>query len=123
LFLRCFNSLGPFFTFEITIRPKHRLITHGPYAWVRHPSYTGIYLTLVGATLVLGAQGSWMAEHGIRTPLGVVATAFWMTKCAFAFRGMSVRLKAEDDVLRDTFGVQWEEYAVRVPCKFLPGVV
>lgn len=64
-----------------------------------------------------------MAEYGIRTPLGVLATVFWMTKCAFAFRGMSVRLKAEDDVLRDTFGVQWEEYAVRVPCKFLPGVV
>ncbi|KAF9476241.1 ICMT-domain-containing protein [Pholiota conissans] len=119
----CFNSLGPFFTFEITIQPKHRLITHGPYAWVRHPSYTGVYLTLVGATLVLSSPGSWMVEYGVRTPLGFLASAFWVVKCVFAFRGMSVRLKAEDDILRDTFGAQWEEYAARVPSKFLPGVV
>ncbi|KDR70179.1 hypothetical protein GALMADRAFT_144855 [Galerina marginata CBS 339.88] len=119
----CFRSLGPFFTFEITIRPKHELVTHGPYAWVRHPSYTGIYLTLGGATLALGAPGTWIAEYGVSTPFGCAVACFWLLKCGFAFRGMSIRLRAEDQVLKETFGAEWEEYASRVPCKFIPGVI
>lgn len=119
----CFRCLGPFFTFEITIRPQHLLITHGPYAWVRHPSYTGVYLTLAGATFVLGSPGTWVAVCGVRSVLGVIITGVWLMKCAFAFRGMCVRLRAEDEVLRGTFGAEWEAYASRVPFKFLPGVV
>uniref|UniRef100_A0A8H7XMM4 Protein-S-isoprenylcysteine O-methyltransferase n=1 Tax=Psilocybe cubensis TaxID=181762 RepID=A0A8H7XMM4_PSICU len=119
----CFRSLGPFFTFEITIRPKHELITHGPYAWVRHPSYTGVYMTLGGATLVLGAPGMWTADHGVWTPIGFVIACFWTFKCLYAFRGMCVRLRAEDQVLKDTFGGKWDDYATRVPRKFIPGVI
>ena len=55
--------------------------------------------------------------------LGVMITVVWLMKCAFAFRGMCVRLRAEDEVLRATFGAEWEAYASRVPFKFLPGVV
>ena len=123
LYNRCFKCLGPFFTFEITIRPQHLLITHGPYAWVRHPSYTGVYLTLTGATSVLGSPGTWISVCGIRSMLGVMIIGVWLMKCAFAFRGMCVRLRAEDEVLRATFGAEWEAYASRVPFKFLPGVV
>ncbi|CAA7262508.1 unnamed protein product [Cyclocybe aegerita] len=119
----CFKTLGPFFTFEITIRPRHELITHGPYSWVRHPSYTGVFLTLSGATLALGAPGTWVAESGVWTPLGFAVAAFWLLKCGFAFRSMCVRLKAEDAVLCETFGAEWEAYASRVPCKFIPGIV
>jgi len=119
----CFKCLGPFFTFEITIRPQHLLITHGPYAWVRHPSYTGVYLTLSGATLVLGSPGTWVTVCGVRSVLGVMMAGVWLMKCAFAFRGMCVRLRAEDEILRGTFGAEWEAYASRVPFKFLPGVV
>ncbi|KAF9559104.1 ICMT-domain-containing protein [Agrocybe pediades] len=119
----CFRALGPFFTFEITIRPKHELITHGPYAWVRHPSYTGVYLTLTGASLVLASPGTWTADTGVWNPVGGAIACFWAFKCMFAFRGMGVRLRAEDLVLKETFGEVWEEYVRRVPCKFIPGVV
>ena len=60
---------------------------------------------------------------GVRSMLGLMMTGVWLMKCAFAFRGMCVRLRAEDEVLRATFGVEWEAYANRVPFKFLPGVV
>jgi protein-S-isoprenylcysteine O-methyltransferase Ste14 len=60
---------------------------------------------------------------GVRSMLGVMIMAVWLMKCAFAFRGMCVRLRAEDEVLRGRFGVEWEVYASRVPFKFLPGVV
>lgn len=37
---QCYDALGRLFTFERSIMPKHELIQDGPYAWVRHPSYT-----------------------------------------------------------------------------------
>ena len=55
--------------------------------------------------------------------LGVMITVVWLMKCAFAFRGMCVRLRAEDEVLRARFGVEWDAYASRVPFKFVPCVV
>jgi len=33
--LECFKALGPMFTFTLTIQPEHRLVQHGPYAYVR----------------------------------------------------------------------------------------
>lgn len=80
-------------------------------------------MTLIGATLVLGAPGTWVADCSVGTWLGALVACFWFLKCVFAFRGMCVRYKAEDEILRQTFGVEWEDYASRVPCKFIPGVI
>jgi protein-S-isoprenylcysteine O-methyltransferase Ste14 len=44
----CFRALGRLFTFEMSIRDEHELITDGPYSIVRHPSYTGALLTVIG---------------------------------------------------------------------------
>ncbi|KXN88512.1 putative protein-S-isoprenylcysteine O-methyltransferase [Leucoagaricus sp. SymC.cos] len=120
--LWCYRTLGHLFTFEITIRPKHELVTYGPYAFVRHPSYTGVYLTLSGATLVLLAPDTWTVEHGIRTPIGAFLLFLWLLKCAFAFRGTATRLRSEDELLRATFGEEWELYAKRVPYRLVPWV-
>ena len=92
----------------------------GPYAWVRHPSYTGIYLTLLGATISLCAPGTWLSECG-RT--GIVLVVLWLIKCVFVFRGMGCRLRIEDEVLKEAFGESWDEYARRVPYSFVPGVI
>lgn len=119
---RCYNALGALFTFEITVRPKHELITHGPYSCVRHPSYTGVYLTLVGITTVLLAPGTWTFEYGIHNPFGALVLGLWFLKCVFVFRGMEVRSKAEDDLLRANFGLEWEEYANKVQYKFVPWI-
>lgn len=72
---------------------------------------------------MLAAPGSWTAASAVRTIPGALAALFWAAKCTFAFRGMVVRLRAEDAVLRDTFGAQWEDYAARVPNKFVPGLL
>jgi protein-S-isoprenylcysteine O-methyltransferase Ste14 len=33
----------------------HRVVTTGPYAWVRHPMYSGTVLFFIGAPLLLGS--------------------------------------------------------------------
>ncbi|OCH85248.1 hypothetical protein OBBRIDRAFT_821595 [Obba rivulosa] len=64
----CFRELGNLFTFELSISPTHRLVTTGPYAFVRHPSYLGVYLTLLGASAAGLAPGSWLHECWLRPP-------------------------------------------------------
>jgi protein-S-isoprenylcysteine O-methyltransferase Ste14 len=47
----CFNRPGNF-NFRPEVKRNARLIVTGPYAWIRHPMYTGIFLFGVGALLV-----------------------------------------------------------------------
>jgi protein-S-isoprenylcysteine O-methyltransferase Ste14 len=43
--------LGASFTVDVATRPGQEVMQSGPYRWVRHPSYTGGLLTLVGILL------------------------------------------------------------------------
>lgn len=49
-----FITLDKFFTFDLCIRNNHKLITHGPYKWLMHPSYTGLILFEMFALLYFG---------------------------------------------------------------------
>ncbi|CAD6904965.1 unnamed protein product, partial [Tilletia caries] len=40
----CYRELSHFFTFTLAILDDHRIVSSGPYAVVRHPSYTGLFL-------------------------------------------------------------------------------
>ncbi|KAG9219796.1 hypothetical protein CCMSSC00406_0008173 [Pleurotus cornucopiae] len=121
--LWCFRTMGRMFTFEVTIDAKHELITGGPYAYVRHPSYTGVAMTLLGATLALCYPGSWLMECGVLSRGGILALAFWIVKCGYAAKGTIARLGMEDETLRKTFGSTWDEYAENVPYRLIPGVI
>jgi protein-S-isoprenylcysteine O-methyltransferase Ste14 len=44
--------LGRNWGMPMSLREGHELVTTGPYAFVRHPIYTGILLALIGSTLV-----------------------------------------------------------------------
>jgi protein-S-isoprenylcysteine O-methyltransferase Ste14 len=46
--------LGVYWSARVTLKEGHRLIRSGPYAFVRHPIYTGMLLGCVGAALVAG---------------------------------------------------------------------
>jgi protein-S-isoprenylcysteine O-methyltransferase Ste14 len=39
-----FRTLGRYFTFTVMTSPDQRVVTNGPYRFLRHPSYLGIAL-------------------------------------------------------------------------------
>ena len=46
--------IGVYWSAVVMLKEGHRLIRSGPYAYVRHPIYTGMLLGVVGAALVAG---------------------------------------------------------------------
>ncbi len=47
------RNLGRFTRPEIEVLADHRLITHGPYRWIRHPLYTALLMMSAGVALLL----------------------------------------------------------------------
>jgi protein-S-isoprenylcysteine O-methyltransferase Ste14 len=137
--LWAFQTLGRHFTFELALLKNHELITKGPYAIVRHPSYTGLLALMWGTTVVIGSRGTWTREvvfaDLIDAALGRGAGAWstwstWLRIFAGASiagqlltaAGMMARTKTEDRMLKREFGKRWDEWAKRTPWKLLPGL-
>jgi methyltransferase len=74
-------SLGEAWTFRVIVRPGVRLVTAGPYRWIRHPNYIGVAGELVGIALLTGAR--------VSGPLGTVLFGILMLK----------RIRVEDHAL------------------------
>lgn len=53
---RCYKALGSMFTYEMSIRENHVLITTGPYNIVRHPGYSGLLVTMTGMLMLHGSK-------------------------------------------------------------------
>ncbi|KAJ7800952.1 hypothetical protein B0H14DRAFT_3113833 [Mycena olivaceomarginata] len=64
LFLVGVIALGELFTFDLTIHPRHHLITSGLYAKVRHPAYTGSLIIIAGLAFSQLSPGSCLWELG-----------------------------------------------------------
>ncbi|KAF6763201.1 hypothetical protein DFP72DRAFT_1060377 [Ephemerocybe angulata] len=121
--LRAYRALGAMFTFEMAIKRDHRLVTSGPYAWVRHPGYTGLVCFVVGAGFCHAFEGSYLRESGVlRTPLGralVLPGPLLMLSVGAA---LMMRMRREDEAMRGVFGKEWEVWARRVRWRLVPGV-
>ena len=120
-----YQTLGRMFTFELSLRKNHRLVTSGPYSVVRHPSYTGASLALLSALACYTSPGSWFIEcSGLFPPLwkGSIVFSFWFIAGSICWSAVSSRLKKEDAMLRQQFGSQWDAWAADVPYRLVPGV-
>jgi protein-S-isoprenylcysteine O-methyltransferase Ste14 len=74
--MKCYRTLGCLFTFELCIQENHTLVVVGPYATIRHPSYTALIMTIIGACFSQ-ANGSWAKECGFfDTSLGCVYSRY-----------------------------------------------
>ncbi|CDO69849.1 hypothetical protein BN946_scf184884.g8 [Trametes cinnabarina] len=119
----CFRHLGRQFTYNLSIVDDHKLITNGPYAIVRHPSYTGWMSLAVGSVLMLVAPGSWLAESEVlRSVGGRVAISLYAAFQAYIIAMLFPRMKREDEALKAQFGDEWVEWTKRTPYRLIPGI-
>jgi protein-S-isoprenylcysteine O-methyltransferase Ste14 len=51
-------ALGSAFRTTLQVDPGQAVVSHGPYTWVRHPSYNGLLRIVAGFGLALG---NWLA--------------------------------------------------------------
>ncbi|KAI0948030.1 hypothetical protein AcW1_009644 [Taiwanofungus camphoratus] len=119
----CYRALGRLFTYEITIRKDHQLVTSGPYSWVRHPSYTSAVTAVVGMGICYGARGSWLRECGVlATPGGQFVSWAYVLLVLYGSTAVAMRTPQEDKLLKGQFGEQWDEWAKKVPYRLVPGI-
>ena len=97
------RTLGRFFTGSVSVQERHRVVDSGPYRFVRHPSYTGVLLALVGLRISLD---DW---------LSVLVLAF------LPLTGILVRIRHEESVLAEALGDEYRDYAARRR-RLVPGV-
>lgn len=87
--------LGRFFSVRVELQAGHRVVTAGPYRYIRHPAYTGSLITLTGLGL---AMGSWVAALLILVVFRVV----------YAYR-----VRVEEGFLLDSLGEEYREYMLK----------
>src|SRR5579864_4206364 len=64
-------SLADNWSARISVKVGHQLIRSGPYAYVRHPIYSGILLSVIGTALQIGEWRGLLA-------IAMITTAFTM---------------------------------------------
>jgi len=85
-------QLGKFFTVDVAKQPLHRIKDDGLYAYVRHPSYTGLVLEFLGFSLFFN---SWYPLFIINIPI---------------FIALVYRMRIEEAMLLNHFGQQYRDY-------------
>lgn len=93
--LYAITVLGAFFTTTVAVAPEQPVIEAGPYRLIRHPSYTGFLITLLGFALSLTNWLSLLVIMG----------------CALI--GLSYRIHVEEHVLKAQLGQRYQEYMRR----------
>jgi len=84
--------LGKYWSGTVALKQDHRLITSGPYAFVRHPIYTGLLLAVFGSALAAGTVEAIVS-------FCIVVPAY------------IIKWRREERLMRQEFGAAYEEYA------------
>ncbi|KAG2113024.1 uncharacterized protein F5147DRAFT_631760 [Suillus discolor] len=119
----CMLTLGKFWSFPLSVRKEHRIVTSGPYSIVRHPSYTSYLPQYVGIVITHGSEWSWMRQSGIlQLPYMKVSVAIiFLLLTAGVLFGIN-RSSVEDKMLQRALGEDWENWAKKVKYKLIPGI-
>ncbi|MDA8219141.1 MAG: isoprenylcysteine carboxylmethyltransferase family protein [Dehalococcoidales bacterium] len=80
---------------DVQLYASHRLVTWGPFAWVRHPLYVAGAMAEIGALLL---YRTWAAALMILNIASLVG-----------------RARQEELTLAARFDDEWEAYKARVP--------
>ncbi len=98
------RTLGAYFTRDVAVSARQPVMQRGPYRYIRHPSYTGTFITMLGVGV---ATSNW-------------ASLLALLACVFA--GHLYRVRIEERALAQTIGQPYIDYMRRTK-RFIPGVV
>jgi protein-S-isoprenylcysteine O-methyltransferase Ste14 len=87
------DTLGRHFSPWLELRGDHRLVTTGPYRWVRHPIYSAGVLLILGCGAI---SGNLLVLGGPAAGLAVL---------------LALRLPDEEAMLEDQFGAQYHAWS------------
>lgn len=120
--LLCYRTLGKFFTYEITIRSNHKIVDVGPYAIVRHPSYTGLFMMFFGSGFLMFGSPSPITICGWAASFGFVKVfmGIWTLWAVIFSCWILNRVHVEEGNLSRHFGKAWDDYIRRVPYRYIP---
>lgn len=97
------HYLGRWFTVNVAVAADQPLIDSGPYRSLRHPSYTGALLALLGLALCIGNLLSIVLLVGLTLPVFLH------------------RIQIEEQALARAFGQRWTQYCGHTS-RLLPGL-
>jgi protein-S-isoprenylcysteine O-methyltransferase Ste14 len=105
LILRLYSivTLGKYFTATARSTNEHLLIKSGPYSLVRHPSYLGAMIVMIGVPVLLN---------------NVITLFITIILLSIAY---VIRINAEEKLLISIFGDEYKNYSLYVK-KLIPGI-
>ena len=97
LVMSAVRTLGKQWALAARLVNDHKLITQGAYSIVRNPIYSGMF--------------------GLLIATGLATSRWWILPPAIVlfFAGTMMRVRAEEKLLREAFGEEFEQYTRRVP--------
>lgn len=88
--------LGRNWSGTVTVKQDHELVRSGPYAYVRHPIYTGLIVALAGSAIACGEP---------RALLGLAIIVYSFVR----------KLRLEESFMRAQFPQEYPRYCSEVP--------
>jgi len=129
----CHRRLGNMFTWETSILKSHKLITNGPYRFVRHPAYTGLICVSIGYISFLLSPGTLGRECFIggasppqineRSFAGILYTLWMIVHYTDTNIFLVRRSFEEDTLLKREFGKDWDQWARSVRWNVIPFII
>ncbi|HKO04217.1 MAG TPA: isoprenylcysteine carboxylmethyltransferase family protein [Candidatus Acidoferrales bacterium] len=94
------RALGKQWSYQARLIEGHRLVVEGPYSHVRNPIYTGML--------------------GMMLATGIAFSVWWALSAAVVLyaAGTAIRVRAEERLLHEAFGEDFEAY-----CRYVPAVI
>ncbi|PWN37594.1 uncharacterized protein FA14DRAFT_114386, partial [Meira miltonrushii] len=113
----CFRTLGHFFTFDLSIREGHKVVQSGPYAYVRHPSYTAMIILTLGQVYSIFVYGPLIGAS-------VRSLAWNLVTASLVVPGVliTLRIRDEEPMLQRELGKEYTEYMQKVRARLVPYV-
>ncbi|MFQ6085803.1 MAG: isoprenylcysteine carboxylmethyltransferase family protein [Candidatus Bathyarchaeia archaeon] len=94
LFLWVHHTLGKYFSPELELKEQHKLVSRGPYRWVRHPMYSVSFTLFIALSIV---SANWLLS--LLTVITIIS--------------VYARIGKEEAMMVERFGDEYRDYMTR----------